>query len=629
MDSLDLGTLKISVAADNVDGTKASLKMLSGTFREVEQGADKLKSTSQNTAKGMGTLGNSFKEALGKTSLFGSNLGEMASGLTGGAGAAGILQGAVAGLTMAMVNLAIQGVQRAIEALVNFTKQSIETASNLQESANVVDTVFGKDNKVTKWANEAASSFNLSALEAQKFSGVMGAVLTPTGLGMDKVQDMSIVLTQLSGDLGSLWNTQSEEAFTALRAAVSGETEPMKKFGVVMTQVNLESFAMAQGIEKSWKEMTQAEQAVLRYNYVLANTKTAQGDAAKTADGYANTSKQLSLQIENMKNSLGQKLLPSMTSIKQSISDWLTDNQERLKMVGNIIAILFNQIANLIKSIVNSPIAQFLGKITGLVLALINGILTGINDVLKGFNKFLDVFRLDGEKTAKGMAYEMQDMASMTKDAFEETANNTKDVFAEMKDSITGELDSVKGALTKFYDNGLKDYEEHLRKMYADEHGHLTKNEEILIAKKLQQRREAAERSKEYDIKAEETKYNSLKLMYDKDLTEYKNNESKKTAALKEEMLNRAKFSIVGKDKELVNGFAGGTDSAPTGWAVVGEHGRELMYMNGGEKVINHNNSEQILNNDNNASMVINIGTVQAHDYNDFIEQLRNKERKI
>ncbi|MEG2272970.1 MAG: hypothetical protein RSC05_11915, partial [Acinetobacter sp.] len=266
------GTIKIDTKIDS-----------SGINRGLDDINRKIKSVDKLNFDG---FKKSISETASKTDILGVSLGDLTEGFSKGGLKGAALTGIVTALATAFIQLATQAIAKAIEMLKQFVAMSIQTASSVQESINVLNVVFDT-NKVQAWAETTATAFNMSTDEAMKFAGVMGGMLTPSGLGMDTIEDMSIVLTQLSGDLGSLWNTTNEQAFNALRSGISGELEPLRQFGVNMTAANLETYAFANGVNKAWNELSQAEQTLIRYNYILENTRTAQGDVARSADSYA------------------------------------------------------------------------------------------------------------------------------------------------------------------------------------------------------------------------------------------------------------------------------------------------------------------------------------------------------
>ena len=201
----------------------------------------------------------------------------------------------------------------------------VKLASDLAEVQNVVDTAFGDSAKeVDKWAKTAIESYGLSELSAKQFAGTMRAMLGSMGLSSSEADNMSMSLSSLAGDMASFYNLDPTEAFEKLRAGISGETEPLKALGINMSVVNMEAYALTQGINKSWNEMSAAEQATLRYNYIMENTKNAQGDFAKTNTGFANSMRVIQEQIKSIGASFGALLLPYLEKGLGKIREWLT-----------------------------------------------------------------------------------------------------------------------------------------------------------------------------------------------------------------------------------------------------------------------------------------------------------------
>ena len=173
---------------------------------------------------------------------------------------------------------------RATDALSQFGYNMFELGSAITEVENVVDVSFGSmADKAYEFAETATEQFGLSELAALKYSGTMMAMLNSTGVAQDAAAEMSVTLAGLAGDLASFYNIETEEAFTKLRAAIAGETEPMRQLGINMTVAALQSYALSQGITKSWQSMTQAEQVMLRYNYLMQASAQQQGDFARTS----------------------------------------------------------------------------------------------------------------------------------------------------------------------------------------------------------------------------------------------------------------------------------------------------------------------------------------------------------
>lgn len=202
-----------------------------------------------------------------------------------------------------------------------FGRQCIEASSDLQEVQNIVDTVFGSmSSSIDEWAVNAKKQFGLSELSAKKFSSTMGAMLKSSGVYGNDMKIMSLNLSALAADMASFYNISSSTAFSKIRAGISGEIEPLKQLGINMSVANMEAYALSQGITKSYNAMSQAEQSILRYNYLMSVTKDAQGDFARTSNSWANQTKIFTETINQLKSNIGALLIQAFTPFLQMLN---------------------------------------------------------------------------------------------------------------------------------------------------------------------------------------------------------------------------------------------------------------------------------------------------------------------
>lgn len=200
------------------------------------------------------------------------------------------------------------------QALLNLGKDAIQAASDLEEVQNVVDVTFGSNsNKIETWAKNAGTQFGLTETQAKKFSSTMGAMLKSSGIAGDQIVDMSTDLAGLAADMASFYNLDFDTAFQKIRSGISGETEPLKQLGINMSVANLNAFALQQGLSKTFDKMSQGEQTMLRYQYMMQQTADAQGDFSRTSDGYANSVRKLETNLEQLKTTLGKGFIDVVT----------------------------------------------------------------------------------------------------------------------------------------------------------------------------------------------------------------------------------------------------------------------------------------------------------------------------
>lgn len=237
----------------------------------------------------------------------------LGSKLSGGIGAAfkgglGIAAGAIAGA-----------------GIVDFFKDSISGASDLAESTNKLQQVFGPATKqVTDFAAKGARALGMTNLAARDAASTFGIFGKSAGLTGKDLGTFSTSMAGLATDLASFHNTSPEEAIDALGAALRGESEPMRRYGVLLDDASLRQQAMAMGLTKSTKEsLTPANKVLAAQALIMAKTKDAQGDFARTTGGLANQQRILSATLDDSKAAIGSALLPAVTAAAVFLNDTL------------------------------------------------------------------------------------------------------------------------------------------------------------------------------------------------------------------------------------------------------------------------------------------------------------------
>ena len=228
----------------------------------------------------------------------------------------------------------------AVREVARFGAACIELGSNVAEVQNVVDVSFGSmAYKMEEFADTAITSFGMSKLAAKQAGSTYMAMARGMGVAEDAASDMAIALTGLSGDVASFFNISQEDAAYKLRSIFTGETEALKDLGVVMTQANLQQYAMAHGMNSNIQAMSQAEQVALRYSFVVDSLKLAAGDFARTQDSWANQTRILSMQWQEFMSIIGQALTTVLLPL--------------VKLLNTIVAALINM-ANTLNSVITA-----------------------------------------------------------------------------------------------------------------------------------------------------------------------------------------------------------------------------------------------------------------------------------
>lgn len=268
-----------------------------------------------------------------------------------------------------------------VSKIVSFSKECIESGSNVAEVQNVVDVAFKTMNQnVNNFANNAVEQFGLSQLVTKKYMGTFGAMSQAFGFTEKQAYEMSKTLTGLAGDVASFYNLSTDEAYTKLKSVFTGETESLKDLGVVMTQSALDQYALANGYGKTTAKMSEQEKVALRYSFVLKQLEMASGDFVRTQDSWANQTRVLSLRFDELKASIGQGLINLFTPLIKVINSVLARLQ--------VLASSFKSFTDMITGNVNSGNSSGLSSLAESATD-VSGAVDGIGDSAKKTQKAL------------------------------------------------------------------------------------------------------------------------------------------------------------------------------------------------------------------------------------------------
>jgi hypothetical protein len=315
----------------------------------------------------------------GVSSVAGGLAGMLKGPLVGGAKATGV---AVAG---AAVGLGILGVK------------SVQAASDASETGSAFGTVYGDAATAAQsWIDAQSKAFGLNGAQLQNAMVGYGGLGKQAGLTGNDLAKFGSDLTGAALDLGSFWNKSTEDTLAALQSGLTGEAEPLKAYGIFMSDAALNAFAMSKGIRKTTQDMTEQEKVALRQQFILANLGDAQGDLAKTSGGLSNQQRALSGRWLTMKQLLGKGLTPAALGLTTALNtglgqaiDWITPRIDGLsaaaQRVGDRFVAAGAQVPNLFGAIKDGDtqgIAEVLDNMAGNSGAAVGPISTALDTIV-------------------------------------------------------------------------------------------------------------------------------------------------------------------------------------------------------------------------------------------------------
>lgn len=223
--------------------------------------------------------------------------------------------------------------------LIKLGKQAIEAASNLAEVQNIVDVSFGEmEYKIEEFSKTCIDNFGMSEFSAKQTAGSFMAMGKAAGISLDEASDMAVRLTALSGDMASFYNIRQEYAKVALSAVYTGETETLKRYGIILTEANLQQYALTQGITTSVKAMSARDKAMLRYNYILQATADVTGDFVRTQNNWANQTRVLKELWNQFLITIGSGLITILKPALKILNTFIKYLTAWANKVGHILA---------------------------------------------------------------------------------------------------------------------------------------------------------------------------------------------------------------------------------------------------------------------------------------------------
>lgn len=223
---------------------------------------------------------------------------------------------------------------------------SFKLGADFEQALGKMDVVFERNSKeVEAWSKNALKDFGLAQSTAVTMASDFGALFKGMGISMKDTEEWSKTLTERTMDLSNFYDTTVEETTRALNAIVTGQTEPLRRFGINMTQATLQEYALATGIRKKVADMTEAEKVQLRYNFVIERTNIAVGTTAREADTATGQMNRFKEGIKELGVQFSEHILPifipvieGMNKMIEGFAGMSDGTKKFIVIVGGIVA---------------------------------------------------------------------------------------------------------------------------------------------------------------------------------------------------------------------------------------------------------------------------------------------------
>lgn len=289
---------------------------------------------------------------------------------------------------------------------------AVKAASDLSEEISKSQVIFGEGaSEIEAFASKAAKAFGQTKQQAIQASSSFAVFGKAAGLAGGDLVKFSTDFTGLASDLASFNNTSPEDAIQAIGAALRGEAEPLRRYGVLLNDATLKQAALELGIYDGNGALTAQQKVLAAQKVIYEQTTDAQGDFARTSDGLANKQRILTAEFENIKAKIGEVLLPMVLKLVTFITDSvlpnlqkfadyfkpitsaIMDNKEVFKAFADfittyVVPVLAFGLSNALKSVgvVAGGVIDIVGGVIRAVESAVSGAIAAIDAVIRAYN---------------------------------------------------------------------------------------------------------------------------------------------------------------------------------------------------------------------------------------------------
>gem|GEM_PF-4358503 len=251
----------------------------------------------------------------------------------------------------------------------------VKWAGELEDAQAASEQVFGSMSKqMDKWADNAAKNFGLSKGEAQEWANQVGIRLRSIGnMTEQEAANWSQTLVQLGGDFASFFGGTTAEAVQAINSALTGEFEPLKRYGVIINDQTLKAKIFKDTGEEVTGTLTAQQKQLATLGIIMEETGLVQGDYARNAEGATNAQRTMTASLKDAATELGNVLLPYVTQAVQWITNLvdkfkeLDPNMQRIIVIAAVVVAALGPLIYILGVLATA--ISFIASPVGLVIA--------------------------------------------------------------------------------------------------------------------------------------------------------------------------------------------------------------------------------------------------------------------
>ncbi len=342
----------------------------------------------------------------------------------------------------------------AARQVARFAARMFELGSSVEETGSKFNTVFGEmSGSMDEFGESFANMAGLTKREFEDIASVTASILQ--GLGADlatSAAETQRVLT-LAADLASFNNVSIQEAFAAIRSGLVGESEPLKRFGIVLTEAETKLRALNTTGKQSEKQLSNLEKAQARLNIIFANAGVAIGDLDRTQTSAANEARKFNAIVRETEEILAAALLPALNDVRQAFSETAIKNQQAVTESITFFGLFASKTVAFLGGVLG-VFSRFFTQVqtrlqTGLIIieSTISGVLKTVANSVQLINTGLESIGITGVAAIDRFAASTRSAAGLLDDVVDERLRRQMEALGITMGEAAGEADTLTEAL--------------------------------------------------------------------------------------------------------------------------------------------------------------------------------------
>lgn len=277
-------------------------------------------------------------------------------------------------MQIAIGRLVSDGIKLAINTMKDFANDGIEYIKNLETSTKSMETIFGTQaDSIDNWSKSLLEAYGLSEGKAKDFATSLGLIFSQAELTDQEVATMSATMTQLSSDWASFTGLDVDTVFNKLQGGLTGNIEGLRELGINLDQATLDQYAFEEGLGETYSALDDNEKKLVLYQAILEQSSVAMGDFSKNSDDLRNQQQKLDAQLEQIKGTFAEQLLPALTDGVTKLNVFLTTHGDVLEKLGTVVGSVISVFVQLISTIaqIPTPVLQTIAGVVALIAVII------------------------------------------------------------------------------------------------------------------------------------------------------------------------------------------------------------------------------------------------------------------